>query len=331
VPDTSWTPELDFWRHRPVAVTGATGFLGSHVTRELVDLAAHVVVLVRDEVPPTPVTASWMDHVTVVRGSVNDQPLLERALGEYQVRTVLHLAAQSQVGVANRNPVSTWSANITGTCAVLEATRRSATEQVVTASSDKAYGTQPELPYSEEMPLLAKNPYDVSKACADLVAASYAHTWDLPVCITRCGNLFGPGDVNWERIVPGTILAFLEGRRPVIRSDGTFVRDYLYVRDAALAYLQLTEAMAEDSDLRGEAFNFSAEVPMGVLEVVAMLQRLVGTDLEPDVRATAKNEIPSQYLSAAKARKLIGWSPRWTLEEALVETISWYREHGRDG
>jgi CDP-glucose 4,6-dehydratase len=331
VPDTSWTPELDFWRHRPVAVTGATGFLGSHVTRELVDLTADVVVLVRDEVPPTPVTARWMDRVTVVRGSVDDQPLVERALGEYQVRTVLHLAAQSQVGVANRNPVSTWSANIAGTCAVLEATRRSATEQVVTASSDKAYGTQSELPYSEEMPLLAKNPYDVSKACADLVAASYAHTWDLPVCITRCGNLFGPGDVNWERIVPGTILAFLEGRRPVIRSDGTFVRDYLYVRDAALAYLQLTEAMAEDSDLRGEAFNFSAEVPMGVLEVVAMLQRLVGTDLEPDVRATAKNEIPSQYLSAAKARKLIGWSPRWTLEEALVETISWYREHGRDG
>ena len=326
MPERNWSPEADFWRHRSVAVTGATGFLGSHLTGELVELGANVVVLVRDEVPSTSIAQRWTNRVTVVRGNVEDQALLERTIGEYEVHTVLHLAAQSQVGVANRSPASTWSANIAGTWSVLEAARRSSTvEQVVTASSDKAYGTQPELPYDESMPLLARNPYDVSKACADLLAASYAHTWDLPVCITRCGNLFGPGDVNWERLVPGTIIAFMAGRRPVIRSDGTLVRDYLYVRDAALAYLRLAEAMAEDGDLHGEAFNFSAETPVSVLELVAILQRIMGTDLEPDVRATARNEIPSQHLSAAKARKLLGWYPQWSLEGALADTIAWYR------
>jgi CDP-glucose 4,6-dehydratase len=326
VSESAWAPNPHFWRHRQVAVTGATGFLGSHLTGQLVDLGADVVVLVRDDVPPTLLTARWLDGLSVVRGSVEDQPLVERMLGEFQVSTVFHLAAQSLVGVANRNPASTWTTNIMGTCAVLEAARRSpAVEQVVTASSDKAYGAQPDLPYDESMPLLARNPYDVSKACADLVAASYWNTWGVPVCITRCGNLFGPGDVNWDRIVPGTIRSLLQGEAPFIRSDGTLVRDYFYVVDAVLAYLQLVEAMADDAALRGEAFNFSAEAPVSVLKLVALLQQVIGTDVEPEVAATATHEIASQHLSAKKAHKLLGWAPRWTLQSALAEAVAWYR------
>jgi CDP-glucose 4,6-dehydratase len=324
---SGWAPDPDFWRHRPVAVTGATGFLGSHLTGLLVDAGAQVVALVRDEVPSTPVAEPWADRVTVVRGSVEDQQLVERLLGEYEVRTVLHLAAQSQVGVANRNPLATYEANVAGTWCVLEAVRRSPlVEQVVTASSDKAYGAQPQLPYDEDMPLLAVNPYDVSKACADLISTSYHRTFGVPVCVTRCGNFFGPGDRNWERLVPGTIRSLLRGERPVLRSDGTMVRDYLYVVDGALAYLRLVESMARDAGVIGEAFNFSTETPLTVLELVAALQVAAGTDLEPDIRATATHEIDSQFLSAAKARKVLGWAPTVSVEDALVETVAWYRD-----
>ena len=323
-----WVPDPGFWRDRPVAVTGASGFLGSHLTAQLVELGAAVVVLVRDDVPPSPIAAAWATDVAVVRGPVEDQAAVERMLGEYEVRTVLHLAAQSQVGVANRNPLATYEANVAGTWSVLEAVRRSPrVEQVVTASSDKAYGAQPQLPYDEDMPLLAVNPYDVSKACADLISTSYHRTFGVPVCVTRCGNFFGPGDRNWERLVPGTIRSLLRGERPVIRSDGTMVRDYLYVVDGALAYLRLVERMAQDPAVVGEAFNFSTETPLTVLELVDSLQRAAGTDLEPDIRATATHEIDSQFLSAAKARKVLGWAPTVTVETALVETVAWYREY----
>ncbi len=264
----------------------------------------------------------------MVHGAVEDQHAVERLLGEYEIRTVLHLAAQSQVGVANRNPVATYEANIAGTWALLEAARRSPrVEQVVTASSDKAYGAQPALPYDEEMPLLAVNPYDVSKACADLISTSYHRTFEVPVCVTRCGNFFGPGDQNWERLVPGTIRSLLRGERPVIRSDGTMVRVYLYVVDGALAYLRLVEGMARDPGVVGEAFNFSTETPLTVLELVDALQQAAGTALEPDIRATATHEIDSQFLSAAKARKVLGWAPTVSVETALVETVDWYRRH----
>lgn len=323
-----WTVDVGFWRDRPVAVTGATGFLGSHLVGHLVRHGASVVVLVRDDVPPTAITTAWLGDVRVVRGAVEDQSVLERLLGDYEVRTLFHLAAQSQVGVANRNPVATYEANIQGTWAILEAARRSPrVEQIVTASSDKAYGAQPALPYDEEMPLLAVNPYDVSKACADLLAQSYHQTYGVPVCITRCGNFFGPGDQNWERLVPGTIRSLLRGERPVIRSDGTMVRDYLYVADGALAYLQLAEAMAKDASVAGHAFNFSTELPLTVLELVEKLQAAAGTSLEPDILGTASHEIDSQYLSAAKARKVLGWAPTLTMEEALAATVGWYREH----
>jgi CDP-glucose 4,6-dehydratase len=200
-------------------------------------------------------------------------------------------------------------------------------EQVVTASSDKAYGAQPALPYDEDMPLLAVNPYDVSKACADLISTSYHRTFDVPVCVTRCGNFFGPGDRNWERLVPGTIRSLLRGERPIIRSDGSMVRDYLYVVDGALAYMRLVEAMAADPAVIGEAFNFSTETPLTVLQLVAELQKAAGTDLEPDIRATATHEIDSQFLSATKARKVLGWEPTRSVEAALGETVDWYRSH----
>lgn len=319
-------PDRTHWQDRPVLVTGGTGFLGAHLVGLLADAGADVVVLRRDRVPPTSVERAWHGRVTWVDGAVEDQALLERALGEHEVRTVFHLAAQTQVGVANANPVSTFQANIAGTWALLEAVRRSPrVEQVVTASSDKAYGAQPVLPYTEDMPLQGVHPYDVSKSCADLLAASYAATWDVPVAITRCGNFFGPGDTSWERLVPGTIRSILRGRRPVIRSDGSLVRDYLYVVDGALAYLRLAEAMAVDPSLAGTAFNVSTEDPMDVLELVARIQKAAGSDLELDIRGEPVHEIAAQHLSAERARRVLGWRPTRTVDEALEETVAWYR------
>jgi CDP-glucose 4,6-dehydratase len=240
---------------------------------------------------------------------------------------VLHLAAQTIVTIANRNPVSTFESNVAGTWALLEAARRSPTvKQVVLASSDKAYGECDELPYTEDMPLRGRHPYDVSKSCADLVGQAYTATYGLPVAITRCGNFFGGGDLNWNRIVPGTIRSILRGERPVVRSDGRFVRDYFYVEDGAAAYMLLAERLARDPSLAGQAFNFSNEVPVSVLEVVDRIRSLMGSSLEPDVRNEAAHEIREQYLSAEKARKLFGWRPEFDLDAGLERTIGWYRE-----
>jgi CDP-glucose 4,6-dehydratase len=323
-------PAEGFWRHRRVAVTGGSGFLGSHLVGMLVDLGADVALLLRDDVPPTPIASRWHGRVSVIRGAVEDQALVERLLGEYEVRTLFHLAAQTQVQVANDNPISTFTSNVTGTWSLLEAARRSPrVTEIIVASSDKAYGAQPTLPYTEDMPLLAVHPYDVSKACADLLATSYARTFNLPVAVTRCGNFFGPGDTNWERLVPGTIRALVEGQRPVIRSDGTLTRDYLYVVDAAHSYLQLAEALAQHPEVAGQAWNFSAERPVSVTELVEMLQIATGTKLEPDIKATASNEIDHQYLSSAKARQVLGWQPGHTVEEALILTVRWYEKYLR--
>lgn len=322
------TPATSFWNDRPILVTGATGFLGSHLTRIVADAGAQVVALVRDEVPPTPVIHEWnRQQITLVRGDVRDQELLERVLGEYEVASVIHLAAQTQVQIANRNPMSTWDSNVRGTWALMEACRRSPTVgQVVIASSDKAYGAQPALPYTEDMPLLARNPYDVSKACADLIAMSYHEAFDVPVAVTRCGNFFGPGDTNWARLIPGTIRSLLRGERPVVRSDGSPTRDYLHVEDGALAYLRVVEAMADDPRTAGEAYNFSTERPLSVLELIKLLGQATGqSDLEPDVRASATHEIDHQFLSAEKARRVLGWAPRFETEEALEHTVAWYR------
>jgi CDP-glucose 4,6-dehydratase len=323
-----WQPSKSFWSGRSTAITGATGFVGSHLVASCVDLGSSVVILSRDDVPPTPITEAWSRRVSVVNGEVQDSSVLERLLGEYEIATVFHLAAQSQVGVANRNPASTFETNIAGTWAVLEAVRRSPTvRQVVVASSDKAYGIHERLPYTEDMPLLPVHPYDVSKACADLIAISYAVSFELPVAVTRCGNIFGPGDLNWERLIPGTIRSLLQGERPVIRSDGSMVRDYLYVADAVRAYLRLAEALAGDPSLAGQAFNFSLEQPCSVLEVVERLQATAGTTLVPDIRSTASNEIPAQMLSASLARSVLGWEPTVDLDEAFSATTRWYRDY----
>ena len=317
-----------FWLDRPTLVTGATGLVGSHLVARLVASGADVVCLIRDEIPTSLFyRAGWNERVRSIGGDVCDQPLMERILGEYEIDTVFHLAAQAIVGVANRNAVSTFETNIAGTWSLLEACRRSPrVRQIVTASSDKAYGEVAELPYREETKLAAVHPYDVSKACADLIAQSYAHTYNVPVAITRCGNFFGPGDLQWNRIVPGTIRSLLRQQRPIIRSDGQFVRDYFYVEDGAAAYLLLAEKLAARPEIRGTAFNFSHEQPLTVLALVEKITQLVGTTLPPRILNEASNEIRSQYLSAEKARAELEWQPLFDLESGLQRTIAWYRE-----
>lgn len=321
------TGKSSFWQDRPVFVTGGTGLVGSWLVRRLLALGADVVCLVRDWVPQSEFyRAGLADKVKTVRGDVRDQALLERILGEYEIRTVIHLAAQTIVGIANRNPVGTFESNIQGTWALLEACRRSPlVGQIVLASSDKAYGDQPDLPYTEDAPLQGMHPYDVSKSCSDLIGQTYAHSYNLPVVITRCGNFYGGGDLNWNRIVPGTIRSVLRGERPIIRSDGTYIRDYFYVEDGAAAYTLLAEQLAENPALRGHAFNFSNEIQVTVLELVARILDQMGSSLEPDIRGEATNEILHQYLSAEKARTQLGWEPLFTLDDGLKHTIAWYR------
>lgn len=318
----------EFWQDRPVFITGATGLVGSWLTASLQRAGADVVCLVRDQVPQSELVRSGtLDQVKVVRGDLCDQALLERVLGEYEVQTVFHLAAQTIVGIANRNPVSTFEANIGGTWTLLEACRRSPrVAQVVVASSDKAYGDQLELPYHESTPLEGRHPYDVSKSCADLIAQTYAVSYELPVAITRCGNFFGGGDLNWNRIVPGTIRSIIRGQRPVIRSDGKFIRDYFYVEDGAAAYMLMAQQLAERPELRGHAFNFSNELQVDVLAIVRQILALMDSDLEPDVRSEASNEIRHQYLSAQKAREMLGWAPLFELDQALARTVAWYSD-----
>jgi CDP-glucose 4,6-dehydratase len=320
-------PQKNFWLDRPTLVTGATGLIGGWLVRRLADAGADIVCLVRDWVPQSElVRGQLIEQVKVVRGDVGDQPLLERTLGEYEIDTIIHLAAQTIVGIANRNPVSTFETNIAGTWALLEACRRSPTvKQIVIASSDKAYGDHEVLPYTEDAPLQGVHPYDVSKSCADLIAQSYATTYNLPVAITRCGNFYGGGDLNWNRIVPGTIRSILRGQRPVIRSDGQYVRDYFYAEDGAMVNVVLAEGLARDPDLRGQAFNFSNEIQVTVLELVERLLRLMNSRLEPEIRSEATNEIRHQYLSAARARERLNWKPLFTLDEGLRRTIDWYK------
>lgn len=317
-----------FWQDRPALVTGGTGLVGGWVVRRLLDAGADVICLVRDWVPQSDLIRNRLtERVKVVRGDVRDQVLLERVLGEYEIETVIHLAAQTIVGIANRNPISTFESNIAGTWTLLEACRRSPqVKQVVVASSDKAYGDHESLPYDETTPLQGRHPYDVSKSCSDLVAQSYATTFGLPVVVTRCGNFYGGGDLNWNRIVPGTIRSVLRGQHPVIRSDGNYIRDYFYVDDGAAAYLLLAEQLAANPELAGQAFNFSNEIQVSVLDIVQQILGLMGSSLQPEILNQTTNEIRHQYLSAAKAREQLGWQPLFTLDQGLQQTISWYRD-----
>ena len=319
---------LPFWLDRPVFVTGCTGFLGSWLTIALVEAGATVVGLIRDKVPFSHLHRSgYQDRIAVVRGDVTDYELVERALNEYEIDTVFHLAAQTIVTIANRAPLSTFETNVKGTWTVLEAARRSPkVTRVVVPSSDKAYGGHKRLPYVEDAPLLGCHPYDVSKACADLVARAYGATYDLPVAVTRCANLYGGGDLNWSRIFPGTIRSVLRGERPIIRSDGTPLRDYLYVQDAVYAYLRLAERLDEPA-VRGQAFNFGMDDPKSVLEMVqAIIAVSDHPDLEPIVEGNAPHEIQDQYMDSSKAHRILGWTPQYSLEGGVRETLSWYRE-----
>ena len=302
--------------------------IGSWLVKDLLSLGAYVVVLVRDPNPQSELYRSGdIQRVSVVNGRLEDFWTLERAINEHEVDTIFHLGAQTIVGIAHRFPLPTFEANIRGTYNLLEACRlhKDMVQRVVIASSDKAYGEQPNLPYTEDMPLNGRHPYEVSKSCADLIAQCYYHTYGLPVTIARCGNVYGGGDLNWSRIVPGTIRSFLRGERPIIRSDGTYVRDYIYVKDVVRAYMRLAECL-DDNRVRGEAFNFSTETPLTVLELVQIIQRLMNCEhIEPQILDCAKGEIRAQYLSAAKARSILGWEPQFNIEQGLLETIEWYR------
>jgi len=317
-----------FWNDRPVLVTGATGLVGSWLVRRLKDAGADVVCLIRDWVPQSElVRAHTIEHVKVVRGDVRDRDVLERTIGEFETDTIIHLAAQTIVGIANRNPVSTFESNVQGTWNLLEACRRSpVVKSIVVASSDKAYGDQEVLPYGEDTPLQGRHPYDVSKSCADLIAQAYAKTYGVPVAVTRCGNFYGGGDLNWNRIVPGTIRSVLRGERPVVRSDGQYGRDYFYVEDGAGAYMLLAEQVHARRDLHGMAFNFSNEIEITVLGLVNRILKAMASNLEPLVLNEASNEIRRQFLSAARARQMLQWSPMFTLDQGIERTIPWYRE-----
>ena len=325
----NWHDNLrSFWLDRPVFVTGCAGFLGSWLTIALVEAGAAVVGLVRDQVPFSHLHRSgYQERIAVVRGDVADYELVERALNEYEIDTVFHLAAQTIVPIANRAPLSTFDANIKGAWTVLEAARRSPqVTRVVVASSDKAYGAHEQLPYTEDAPLLGCYPYDASKACAEFIARTYTATYDLPVAITRCANLYGGGDLNWSRIFPGTIRSAIRGEPPIVRSDGTLLRDYLYVRDAVSAYLTLAEHLDEPG-VKGEPFNFGMDNPKPVLEIVQTIIAVSNhPQLEPVVLDNAPGEIQAQYLDSSKARRVLGWTPHYSLEEGLRETMAWYRE-----
>jgi len=324
------------WENSRVFVTGGTGLLGSHLTRELVKQGAEVVALVRDSVPKSLFHSQHSDwqldrKVVSVRGEVENFQLMERTINEYEIDTVFHLAAQTIVGAANRNPLATFKANIEGTWNILEAARLHSKKikRVLIASSDKAYGNLEGEAYDENYPLRGEHPYDVSKSCADLISKTYHVSYDLPVAVTRCGNFFGPGDLNFSRIIPGTIRDIMAGRAPVIRSDGTFIRDYIYAEDGAHAYLTLAEAMTSSGRgiaHAGEAFNFSYGLRLTVKDLVDQILKSMGrTDLKPVIMNEASNEIPVQCLDSTKAKQVLGWKPRYGFDEGLKQTIDWYR------
>jgi len=316
-----------FWRGRSVFVTGGTGLVGSWLVKKLLAAKARVVLLVKDVNPLSEISRSGDLHrVAITYGNIEDFDTLEYAINLHDVDTVFHLAAQTQVGVAHRFPLKTFEANVRGTYNLLEACRvhASLVKRIVVASTDKAYGTQASLPYTETTPLDARHSYDVSKSCADLIAQAYSHTYGLPVGITRFGNVYGGGDWNLNRIVPGTIIHLAENTPPLIRSNGTPLRDYIYVEDVAEGYLRLAERL-DDPAITGQAFNFSLEQPIAVRGIVSMIQKLMGReDLEPVIQNTATAEIAEQYLDATKARTLLGWQPRFGLEAGLQESIDWY-------
>jgi CDP-glucose 4,6-dehydratase len=313
-----------------VLITGAYGLLGSWLVQALLARGADVTVIRRDETPHSALIVMGLEpSVNVISGDICEEGLVARAIAEYEITSVFHLAAQTLVPTANRSPTSTFETNIRGTWLLLEACRMHRIERVIVASSDKAYGHHDELPYQEQFALSARYPYDVSKAATDLLARSYWHTWQLPVAVTRFANLYGGGDTNGSRLVPEAVTAALAGRAPVVRSDGSPERDFLYVEDAVAAYLAIWELLGRGSGF-GEAFNAGGGQPHRVLDVVELICRLADSGVEPDVRGTGTpdGEIDRQWVDYSKLHEATGWEPAVSLEEGLTRTIAWYRTHG---
>jgi CDP-glucose 4,6-dehydratase len=320
----------NFWNNKRVLITGASGLVGSWLTKALIEKKAYVIILLRDYDPQSELIRSQVIAQThVVNGALEDFFSIERAINEHEVDTVIHLGAQTIVGTALRHPLPTFEANIRGTYNLLEACRihKNLVKRILVASSDKAYGSSDTLPYTEEMPLNGKHPYDVSKSCTDLLASSYAHTYGLPITIARCGNIYGGGDLNWSRIIPGTIKSLFCGHPPEIRSNGLFTRDYIYIQDVVQAYLTLAE-QTEKEAVRFQGFNFGPNRPYTVIEIVETIQKLMDrTELKPRILNSSQGEIKDQTLCSKKAENLLGWKPTYTLESGLAETIQWYKSH----
>jgi CDP-glucose 4,6-dehydratase len=318
------------WEGKKVLITGATGLVGSWLVKALLKKKSIIVVLVRDIDYQTEFYRSGdYSKTNIVNGSLENFSTIERAINEYEVDTVFHLGAQTIVGAAYREPLQTFESNIRGTYHILEACRRHRefVKEIVIASSDKAYGIADKLPYTEDMPLKGSHPYDVSKSCTDLLAQTYSYTYNMPIAIARCGNIYGGGDLNWSRIIPGTILSLLNNKRPVIRSNGKYIRDYIYIKDIVDAYINLAESITK-KNIYGEAFNFSTESRMAVIEIVNKIRSIMNReDLEPQILNLNLKEIPEQSLSAEKAHEILGWYSKYDLEKGLSETVDWYKDY----
>ncbi|HDY66910.1 MAG TPA: NAD-dependent epimerase/dehydratase family protein [Candidatus Scalindua sp.] len=317
-----------FWKNKNIFITGYEGFLGSNLTKRLISCGANIVGLdIKVRRKNTILTENDYEKIVVVQGNVANYKLLNEIISGYNIEIIFHLAAEAIVGKCLKNPLRTFTSNIRGSWNILDVCRRlPIVKAIIIASSDKAYGSHSQLPYKENTPLSGGHPYDVSKSCADLIAYTYYHTYDLPVVVTRCGNIYGPGDFNFSRIVPDAIWSILKNKPLIIRSDGNFTRDYIYVDDVVDAYLLSVEKM-EELKLFGEAFNFSNESPISVLKLVKKIYQ--GTNKKPDYKILekAKYEIKHQYLSSKKARRVLGWQPKITLDEGLKKTIQWYRDY----
>jgi CDP-glucose 4,6-dehydratase len=323
---------MEHWLNRRVLVTGAYGFLASHVIEVLLSRGAIVTGIVRDRPAESYLQLSGLDRkIRIAAGDIADIEFCRRVINEQQIQDVFHLAAQAIIGFANRSPLSTFESNIRGTYMLLEACRelladRCPLEAIVVASSDKAYGDQEQLPYLESMPLLGSHPYDASKACADIISRCFAKTFRLPAAVTRCANLYGPGDLNFSRIIPETFRALLEGRRLIIRSDGTSKRDYLFVKDGAEGYLALAEAVSKGR-CHGQAFNMGTGKPITVLDLVKRMIAVAGARIEPEILNAAPGEIKDQYLNSLLAENILGWRARTPLAQGLAITYSWYKNY----
>lgn len=322
-------PSREFWSTKRVLVTGATGMVGAWVTRWLVDAGAHTVAFISDSDPQSELFRSgYINQVSVMNGRLENYDDVERAINNQEIDSIIHLGAQPIVGAADRSPRHTFESNIQGTWNVLDAARvlSGLVKRIVVASSDKAYGTQVVLPYTEQMSMNGDHPYEVSKSCTDLISTTYARTYGLPVTIARCGNIYGGGDLNWNRIVPGTFRSILRGEQPVLRSDGTFVRDYLHVDDIVSAYLLLGER-SHEQELKGHGFNFSDESPLTVMEIYrAICEAAERPGLEPRILNSATGEIKDQYLDSSKAHEVLGWRASVSLQDGLAKSWQWYRE-----